>query len=136
MAQSIDVDRCRRRRARHHGGVDQVGRERDHRAVVGARAGTAGEVGGEDRAREADVGDGFSECVGDDRGLDPAGERSPVASVVAQLEPAGVAHRLGEALAALAIVEVGHGPRSELACQLAGGAAQFGLFGRVAGVHQ
>ena len=65
---------------------------------MGRAPGAAGEIGGEDRARERDVGDGFPERVGDDRRLDPAGERSAVAAVVAQLEPAGVAHRLGEAL--------------------------------------
>ena len=100
-----------------------------------ARAGSAGQVGGEDRARERDVGHGLPERVGDDRRLDPARERSTVASVLAQLEPAGVAHGLGEALAARAVVEVGHGSRSELARQLAGGAPQLGLFGCVAGVH-
>ena len=103
---------------------------------IGARAGAAGEVGGEDRARERDVGDGFPQRVGDDRRLDPAGERSAVAPVVAQLEPAGVAHRLGEALGPRRVVEIGHGPRSELPRQLAGGAPQLGLFGRVAGVHR
>ena len=36
----------------------------------------------------------------------------------------------------LRVVEVGHGPRSELARELAGGAPQLGLFGRVAGVHR
>ena len=102
---------------------------------IGARARTAGEIRGEDRARERDVGDGLPQRVGDDGRLDSAGERIAVAPVVAQLEPAGVAHRLGEALAPLAVVEIGHGPRSELACQPAGGAPQLGLFGSVAGIH-
>ena len=102
---------------------------------IGTHARTAGEIRGEDRARERNVGDGLAQRVGDDGRLDPAGERIAVARVVAQLEPAGVAHRLGEALAPRAVVEIGHGTRSELASQAAGGAPQLGLFGRVAGIH-
>ena len=128
-------DRRVRRRARHHRGVDQIGREGDDRAVDRAHARTAGEIRGEDRARERNVGDGLSQSVGDDGRLDPAGERIAVARVVAQLEPAGVAHRRGEALASLAVVEIGHGARSELASQPARGAPQLGLFGRVADIH-
>ena len=102
---------------------------------VGLAAGPASQVGREDRTRERDVGHGFRECVGDDRRLDPAGERPALVSVVAQLEPAGVAHGPGEALGARRVVEVGHGPRSELPRQLAGGAPELGLFGCVSDVH-
>ena len=128
-------DRRVRRRARHHRSVDQVGGEGDHCAVDGAHARTAGEIRGEDRARERNVGNGLPQRVGDDGRLDPAGERIAVARVLAQLEPAGAAHRLGEAPAPRAVVEIGHGTRSELASQTAGGPPQLGLFGRVAGIH-
>ena len=111
------------------------GEKADHRAVDGARAGAAGEIRGENRARERHVGDGLPQRVGDDGRLDPTGQRSAVAPVLAQLEPAGVAHRRGEPLAALAVVEVGHASGAELACQSAGGASQLGLFGRVSGIH-
>ena len=102
---------------------------------LGLAAGAAGQVGREDRARERDVGHGSRECVGDDRRLDAAGERRALVCVVAQLEPAGVAHGPGEALDARLVVEVGHGPRSELTRQLAGGASEFGLLGCVSDVH-
>ena len=59
-----------------------------------------------------------------------------VAPVMAELKPAGVAHRVGEALAPLAVVQVGDGARSELASQAAGGVPQGGLFGGMAGIHE
>jgi hypothetical protein len=129
-------DRRIRRRPRHHRGIDKVGGEGDHRAVDRRRAGAAGEIRGEDRTGERDVGDGLSQRVGDDRRLDSAGERSAVAPVLAQLEPAGVAHRLGEALASVSVIEIGHGSRSELACEPVRRAPQLGLFGCVTGIHK
>ena len=98
--------------------------------------GAASEVRAERRADERDVGDRFSQCVGDDRRLDSAGERTAGVRLLAQLEPAGVADRLGEAAGSLAVVEVDHRPRSELASQAARGAPQLGLLGGIAGVHR
>ena len=104
---------------------------RSSRRAPARRARSAASTG----PANADVGDGPAERVGDDRRLDPARERRAVAGVVAQLEPAGVADRGGEALAAGGVVEVGHRGRTELRGQLPGGAPQLGLLGRVPRVH-
>src|SRR5262249_48096803 len=124
-----------RHRARRHGSVDQVGGEGDHYAVAGAYPRAAGEICGEHRTRERNVGNGLPQRVGDDRRFDPAGQRIAGVLALAQLQPAGASPRLGEALAPLAVIEIGHGTGSELASQAAGGAPQLGLFGRVAGIH-
>src|SRR5262249_57772395 len=83
-----------------------------------------------------DVANRLPERVGDDGRLDPARQRIPVVRAVAELEPSGTSRCLGEALAPLAVSEIGHGTGTELASQAAGGAAQLGLLGRVAGIHE
>ena len=130
------VERCRRDRDRDTTAASiRSGEKATTAPSLGLDAGPAGQVGREDRTRERDVGHGFRERVGDDRRLDPARERPTLFSVVAQLEPAGVAHGPGEPLGARPVVEVGDGPRSELPRQLAGGAPELGLFGRVSDIH-
>ncbi len=116
-------------------GEDQVGGEGDHCPVGRSCAGAPREIGREERADEGDVGDRLAEGFGDDRRFDPAGEWRACVVVVAQLQPAGVDHRLGQPFAALRVVEVGHRARPELVGQLSSGAPQLGLFGSVARVH-
>jgi hypothetical protein len=68
--------------------------------------------------RERDVGRASRERVGDDSRLDAAGERRAVVCVVTQLEPARVAHGLGEVLRARRVVEIRDVARTQLPREL------------------
>lgn len=131
------VDRVGRRSrvATGDGRGRECGRERDHRAVVGACARPPREVAREQRARERDIGDRGTERAGDDRGLDAARERCAVAGVVAQLEPAGVAHGRREPAGARLVVEARDGCGCVCASESVRRSAELGLLGGVAGVH-
>src|SRR5207302_1839083 len=78
-----------------------------------------GQIGGEHRSYEGDIGDAGTEGVGDDRRLDTTGQRRAVTTVVAQLEPARVANGGGQALGARGVVEVGDGGGAEVPGPLA-----------------
>jgi hypothetical protein len=78
----------------------------------------------------------FSERVGDDSRLDSAGQRSAAARVVAHSSQPASRTAVGEALASFAVIEIGHGSRSELACEPVRRAPQLGLFGGVTGIHK
>ena len=132
--------RGRGRGSGHDRNVSERRRERDHRTpsgtIGGAHARATREVAREHRAGERDVGNRAPECVGNDRRLDPAGERCTVSPVVAQLEPPGVAHGHRQPLDAHLIGEPGDGSGPELSGQLPRRATKLRLLRRVARIHQ
>ncbi len=146
-ALGVDIDRVQRSggdRTGHHRGLDQCGRERDDRAVslrlTRGPPDPAEQVAGQDRTGKRNRGRSAAERVGDDRGFDSAGERLARPSTSAHRHHGARASPHRAPRPARRFVRVTSSRSAtvdgrELASQVAGGAAQLGLFRRVPGVH-
>ncbi len=104
-------------------------------AAIGSPSAATQEVVREHRSGERRVGDGLAERLGDDRRFRAARDGGAVARVVAQLEPARVAHGGGQPGAPIVVFESGDGPGAELPRELPRRPAQLGLLGRIPRVH-
>ena len=135
-ARAVDRDAFRFARRCPDRDVEQRAVEHDaHGPGVQVETRLAGEIGGDDRTEERNIGRGAPQLPRHDRHLHPGGERAVVLARPPQVEPAGRVGRLGQPCLPGGVVEIGHGAGAEIGEQGGGRRPQRELLVRVPGVH-